>query len=280
LIVWNNILGVLPFAWSQHAFMNYALLAVIFVTPAFGMMGTMVVNNRMAFFSDSLGHSALTGIALGVIVGMRDPLLSMVAFSIIFAMGLCMVKRLSRSATDTILGVFSATAIALGIVILSKGGGFARYSRFLIGDILSIHTTEIATLALILCLVVVYWVFLFNPLFLVSINPVLARSRGVKVFVTETLFTVLIALIVSVTIQWVGILIINSMLILPAAAARNLANNMRSYHLASVLISVFAGVTGLIISYYWGTAAGATIVLCNSFLFFVSLLFVLKQRFA
>lgn len=279
MVLWDNLLRLLPFQWSQHQFMNYALLAVFLVTLTFGMIGTMVVNNRMAFFSDALGHSALTGIALGVIIGLRNPLLSMIAFGVIMAVALCIVKKISRAATDTVIGVFSASAVALGIVILSKGGGFTKYSRFLIGDILSINTGEILALFFAFGLVLIFWVFNFNKLLLVSINPVMARSRGVKVLLTEILFTVLVALIVTVSIQWVGLLIINSLLILPAAAARNLAADIRSYHLQAVLISLLAGTSGLLISYYWGTATGATIVICNTVFFLTSLLFGIKPHF-
>ncbi len=267
MIFWDNLVALLPFGWAQHLFMQNALLALILVTPIFGMLGTMVVNNRMAFFSDTLGHSALTGIALGVMIGLKDPLLAMLAFALVMALTICVVKKMTRTSTDTIIGVFSASAIALGIVILSRGGGFNRYSRFLIGDILSITFSEIAALGTVLGLVLIYWFLLFNKLFLVSINPVMARSRGVRVLLTEVLFTALVAVVVTVSIQWVGILIINSLLILPAAAARNLATNMQSYHLGAIVISVLAGITGLILSYYWGTAAGATIVLCNTAFF-------------
>lgn len=277
MVLWNNLVSLLPFEWTNHIFMKYALLAVILVTPVFGIMGTMVVNNRMAFFSDALGHSALTGIGLGVIIGLKDPLISMLAFALTMAVFLCLVKKMTTTSSDTIIGVFSASAVALGIVILSSGGGFSKYSRFLIGDILSITITEIAALAIVLGLVLLYWFIFFNKLLLVSINPVMARSRGIKVLPAEALFTALVALIVTVSIQWVGILIINSLLILPAAAARNLAGNIHSYHLIAVLISILSGIAGLILSYYLGTAAGATIVLCNAFFFLGSLIFKLKQ---
>ncbi|NLP44865.1 MAG: metal ABC transporter permease [Peptococcaceae bacterium] len=275
--VWSNLLSFLPFEWSQHQFMNQALLAVILITPIFGLMGTMVVNNRMAFFSDSLGHSALAGIALGVIIGLRDPLISMLAFGLLMALALSFLKRTSNVSTDTIIGVLSSSAMALGIVILSRGGGFAKYSRYLIGDILSITSEGIIALALVFGLALVYWYFMFNKLLLVSINPVMARSRGVKVLLTESLFMALVAVLVTISIQWVGILIINALLILPAAAARNLARNMRVYHLLSVIISLVAGVVGLLISYYWGTAAGATIVLCNTVFFLISWLINLSN---
>ena len=267
----------MPFEWSEHQFMKQALLAVILIAPLFGLIGTMVVNNKMAFFSDSLGHSALTGIALGVIVGLRDPLLSMLAFGLLMALALSFLKRTSNVSTDTLIAVLSSTAMALGIVILSRGGGFAKYSSYLIGDILSITTEGIVALALVFGLVLVYWYFMFNNLLLVSINPTMARSRGVSVTLTESLFMILVAVLVTISIQWVGILIINALLILPAATARNLARNMRSYHLMSVTVSLVAGIAGLLISYYWETAAGATIVLCNTVLFLISWLISLSN---
>lgn len=262
--------------WTQYLFMRNAFLAILLVTPIFALLGTMVVNNRMAFFSDSLGHSAFTGIALGVVMGLKDPLISMIVFAGLIGTLFCVIKKLTRFSPDTIIGVFSATSIALGVVILSRGGGFSKYSSFLIGDILSITSLEIISLSLVLVLVLLYWIFFFNNLFLLSINSVLAKSRGIRVLLTEILFVVLLAVIVMVSIQWIGILVINALLILPAAAARNLSLNMQSYNLIAVIISLLAGIVGLILSYYWGTAAGATIVLCNAIFFTGSLLIKLK----
>ena len=260
-----------PFEWAQYDFMLNALLAVLLVTPLFGILGTMVVNNKMAFFSDAIGHSALTGIAIGVLLGMQDPLAAMLVFAVLLAVGISLVKAKGNSSPDTIIGVFSSTAVALGIVILSRGGGFAKYSNFLIGDLLSISTQQILLLAAVLFLVLVFWGGFFNQLLLVSINPSLARSRGVNVRGIEIAFSVIMAIVVTISIQWVGILIINSLLVLPAATARNVAMNMRQYHLIALLVALVSGLSGLIFSYYWGTATGATIVLCASIFFILSL---------
>lgn len=267
---------LLPFEWAQYTFMLNALLAVLLVTPLFGILGTMVVNNKMAFFSDAIGHSALTGIAIGVLLGMQDPLAAMLAFAIILAVGISIVKAGGTSSPDTIIGVFSSTAIALGIVILSRGGGFAKYSNYLIGDLLSISAQQIIMLLLALVLVLLFWAGFFNQLLLVSVNPSLARSRGVNIRAVEVLFSILMAVVVTVSIQWVGVLIINSLLVLPAAAARNISVNMRQYHAISLLIAMISGISGLILSYYWGTATGATIVLITS-LFFV-LCYLVKRK--
>ena len=268
--LWYSITDIIPFGWLQFMFMKNALLAIVLVTPIFGIMGTMVVNNRMAFFADALGHSTLTGIAIGVILGIPNPLWSMVGFALLFSVGILIVKNGNKASTDTVIGVFSSMAVALGIVILSRGGGFNKYSAYLIGDLLSITPGEVGMLALVLIAVIVFWVFSFNKLLLVSINESLAKSRGIKIHLMEVLFTLLVAVIVTISIQWIGLLIINSLLILPAAGARNIAINAKQYHFFSVAISLISGILGLIFSYYWGTATGATIILISAIFFFIT----------
>lgn len=275
--VWYSIVGfVLPGEPFSHIFMKNALLAIIIVTPLFGILGTMVVNNKMAFFSDALGHSALTGIALGVIFGLNNPLISMIFFSILLGFGIIYVKNRNVSSTDTIIAVFSSTAVALGIVILSRSGGFNKYSKYLIGDLLSITPTEIGMLLVVFLVIVVLWWLIFNKLLLVSMNQTLAKSRGVNTRLIEGIFVLIITVIVTVSIQWIGLLIISSLLILPAAASRNISKNMRQYHIISVAIAVFSGISGLMISYILGTATGSTIVLVCSVFFFLTL--GLRQR--
>lgn len=277
--VWYSLVdNLLPFSWAHHTFMKNALLAVLLVSPLFGLSGAMIVNNRMAFFSDAIGHSALTGIAIGVLLGFSNPLWAMLVFAVILSVALSLLKTRTTASTDTLIGVIMSAAVALGIVLLSRGGGFARYSRFLIGDLLSIAPGELALLLLVLAGVIVFWLTSFNKLLLVSVNPSLALSRGISVRQVETLFSVVMAIIVTVSIQWVGILIINSLLVLPAAAARNVSTDMRRYHLVSVLITLVSGLAGLMLSYYWGTATGATIVLAAAFFYLGSLL--LKPRVA
>src|SRR5665648_1162029 len=112
LELWYNFTdAVLPFQWLGHEFMKNALLAILLVTPIFGLLGTMIVINKMAFFSDSLGHGAFTGIAIGSILGLMEPVLAAVVFSIAFALGITFIKNKSRASTDTIIGVFSLSLI-------------------------------------------------------------------------------------------------------------------------------------------------------------------------
>jgi len=278
MAIWYQLVDfLLPFEWIRHMFMKNALLGVLLVTPIFGLLGTMIVNNRMAFFSDALGHSALTGIAIGVIIGVSRPIWSMLLFSILLSIAILIVKNANTASTDTIIGVFSSTAVALGIVILSWRGGFARYTVYLIGDLLSINPADLLMLAIAFVTVIVLWVFVFNKLLMVSINQSLARSRGINVHLYDYLFTIIMAVVVTISIQWVGVLIISSLLVLPAAAARNIAKSMRQYHAWSVSIAVVSGLSGLILSYYLGTATGATIVVIAAFFFAATFVSKLKS---
>lgn len=269
---WYALIGQLPFQWAHFNFMKNALLAVILIAPVFGISGTMVVNNRMAFFSDAMGHAALTGVAIGVVLGLGNPLWVMMVFAAILAAAIALVHVKTDASLDTVIGVFFAAVVALGVLILSRGGNFNKYSSYLIGDLLSITPREIYLLLVVLIIVVSVWLLFFNRLFLVSFNSTLARNRGVNVTVIEMLFTIMLALIVTICIQWVGVLIINSLLILPAAAARNITGNIRSYHILSVLISLVSGLVGLILSYYWGTASGATIVWFSFMLYLLTII--------
>ncbi|MFA9465455.1 MAG: metal ABC transporter permease [Velocimicrobium sp.] len=263
---------ILPFSFMQYDFMKNAFLAMLIITPLFGVLGTMIVNNRMAFFSDALGHSAFTGIAIGVILGLMDTSISMVLFAVVFALLLNWIKRRKTVSTDTVISVFSSMGTALGLVVLSRNGQFTKYSNLLVGDILSITPREIALLLAIFVVTIIFWTTCFNSLHGMSINETLAKSKGIKTQILDNCFVVLIALIIMLSIKWVGILIINALLILPAASSRNLASNMREYHRFSIEISLFSGILGLILSYYNNTATGPTIVIVAAIVFFLTLM--------
>ena len=263
--------ALLPFEWLHYTFMKNALLAILLITPLFGMLGTMAVDNKMAFFSDALGHSALTGIAIGVVLGIGNQMVSMLAFGILWAVLITFVKHNSKMSADTIISVFSSTSIALGLVILARGGAFAKYSSYLVGDVLSVTAGDLAGLLVTLLITATAWVMLFNPLLLTSVNAPLAQSRGVRAKLTEYAFTGIVAVAVMMSIRWVGVMLINSLLILPAAASRNVARNAAWYMRLSVLIALCCGVAGLVLSYYLNTSAGAAIVLCAAAVYFVTL---------
>ena len=178
-------------SWLDYGFMRNALFAILIITPLFGLLGTMIVNKKMAYFSDALGHSALTGIAAGVIFGMQDTTLSMVIFAVIFALLLNKIGSMNMASTDTIISVFSSCAVAIGLAILSKGGNFSKYSGVLVGDVLSITRKEIIYLLIILVVTVVFWCFGINALNAICIHRTLAKSKHIPIRLVENIFAVL-----------------------------------------------------------------------------------------
>jgi zinc transport system permease protein len=255
-------------------FMKNAFLAILIMAPLFGLMSTMIVTGKMSFFSDALGHSAFTGIAIGCICGAAAPTWTAVAFSVVFALLFSYVRSRSNQAADTLIGVFSSAAVALGIFVATLGGGsFTKYNTYLIGDILSVTPEQIGGLALVFVAVVVFWFFFANRMTLTSIHPQLASSRGIPVKLSQAVFTTAIALVVTLSISSVGLLILTSLLVLPAAAARNVARNLRQFHLISVGFALTASISGLVISYYWGASAGAAISLVLALIFAITFCF-------
>ena len=224
--LWYALVDLLPFEWAQPGsmyFMKNALLAVLVISPLFGVLSTMVVHSRMSFFSDALGHSAFTGMAIGAICGFNEPTWAAVLFAVVFALLFNLVRRRSALASDTVIGVFSSTAVALGIFLSTLGGqSFTKFNNLLIGDILSVEPAMIGVLAGILLLVLALWLLSFNKLMLSAVHPALADSRGIQVFWQETVFSVAIAVVVTLSMTWVGLLVINSLLVLPAALALGL----------------------------------------------------------
>jgi len=270
--LWHALAALLPFQWAQYAFMRNALLAVLIVSPLFALLGCMVINRQMAFFADAIGHAGLTGVAIGALAGLADPLWAMTAFAVALALALTALRRWGSSSADTAIGIISSFSVALGIVLLSRMGGFAKYSRFLVGDILNITAGQLPWLLVTAALFLACWALFFNAVVLVSVNRSLARSRRFNVWAVETLFAALTAAVVTVSIPWVGILVINALLVLPAAASRNVTVSVRSYLWTAVIVSTVSGIAGLVASFYLGTATGGTIVLIAAGAYAVSLL--------
>ncbi len=275
--LWYAFWDLFSIEFLSMNFMKNALLAILVMSPLFGLLSTMIVTGKMSFFSDALGHSGFTGIAIGVLCGAAFPMGWAVALAVAFALLFSFVRSRTSQASETIISVFSSTAVALGIFIATLGGSsFTKFNQYLIGDILSVTPGEIGLLFLVLTLVLALWLLASNRLVLTAIHPQLASSRGIPVQGFETLFTVSIAVVVTLSMSWVGLMVVNSLLVLPAAAARNVARNLRQYHLLSVLFALLAGVAGLITSYYLGTSTGAVISLYLAIIFTVT--FCIKKK--
>ncbi len=280
--LWYALVSLLPFEWAAPGsmfFMKNALLAILVISPLFGLLSTMVVESRMAFFSDALGHSAFTGMAIGALAGLAESTWCAVGFSLSFALIFTWVRQHSSMNSDTIIGVLSSSALALGIFLSTLGGqSFSKFNSLLIGDILSVEPRKIGILALILLVLLLLWLRSLNSLVLSSMHPTLAKSRGVRIFWQNVIFTSSIAVVVTLSMSWIGLLVINSLLVLPGALSRNLSKSMSQYQFFSIFSALLCGIAGLVTSYYIGTSAGASITLYLALLFFVSLLFRRKKK--
>lgn len=264
---------LLPFEWLEMTFMKNAFLAILIACPLFGTLGTFVVSNRMAFFSDAIGHSALTGVAVGVILGMKDVTFAMVGFSLLLGAAIITVKIKGKASADTIIGVFSSASVALGIVLLSAAGNLSKYQKYLTGDILSIRPSEILLLLIAGIILILVWIIFYNQMLLTSLHSTFAKSRGIRTFLIEQIFALITAAIVTLSIRWTGLLVINSLLVLPAASSRMISRSSSQYLTFSVLAAFVSGIAGLSLSYYIGSASGATIVLANTVIFIFCLAF-------
>lgn len=270
-----GIIDLLPFEWAQAGqslFFKNALLAVILITPLFGLLSTMIVNSKMTFFSESLGHGAFTGMVIGSLMGFADPIWGAVLFSILFAVLVIVTKSRVKLSADTIIGVYSAVSIALGLTLATLGGNFSKLNALLVGDLTSIRPSELGWALTLLVLVMLFWVFFANSLNTLGLHRSIARSRGMKPMIPELMFAVVVAVTVTIAIRWVGMLVINALLILPAAVSRNISGDMRKYTLFSVLTALVSGLAGTVGSYYLGCAASALIVLIMGVLFGLSML--------
>ena len=264
--------AILPFEFLRYSFMKNALLAMLLLTPLMSLLGTMAVNQRMAFFSDALGHSALAGVGVGMLLGISNVTVSLIVFGVLYALLVITMNRSGAATKDTTISVFSSMGIALGLLLLSRGGRFSSYTSLLTGDILAITPGDLLWLLLGLMIGVILWALMYNQLLLCAVSPELAESRGIRARYLEYAFAVLVAVAVMLSIRWVGVLLINALLILPAAAARNISRGAAQHALLSVLFGLFSGVAGLVVSYAMNTGVGAAVVLCAGLIYFVTLL--------
>lgn len=259
---------LLPFAWAQPEFMRNAFLAVLFIAPASAMLGVHVTAFRMAFFSDAVSHSAFTGVALGFLLAIH-PLLAMILFALVVGMSIIHIERKSNLAMDSIISVIMSLGVAIGLAIVSYKKSFLRELQpYLFGDILTITPEELLVLALVLVGTALYSVYAFNRLTLLGLHRHFAINRYRSAERDKVLFSLLLALVVAVSIKTIGILLITSLIVIPAATARLLARDLRSAFWIGIACCTVASLAGLILSYYADSSTGALIIILLAGLFF------------
>jgi zinc transport system permease protein len=258
-IDWLTTLAPAGTMWRED-FIVRGCIAIVLVSLISGGVGSLVVCNRMAFFSDALAHSAFAGVAFALLVALilgvedRDFRHSitaiMVGFGVLFGLLIAYVQEKSSLSSDTIIGVFFAGALGLG-AIFSKAVKQKRYfdlDSFIFGSPMTVATVDLVWLMLLLILTVVFMVCCYNSLIFGSFNESLARSRRVPSRLSRYLFIVLLGVIVNLCQQTIGILLINGLLIVPAASASNLSNNLRQLLWRSIFLAVICGVGGLCVT--------------------------------
>ena len=263
--LYDLLARLLPFDVMQARFMQQALLGLLLVAPMAAAMGVQVINFRMAFFADAIGHSAFAGVALGLIFAV-SPSWTMPLFGLAVGLAIMALQRRSSLSTDTVIGVVFAAVMAFGLAMVSRDRGVARdLQRFLYGDILTIAEPELLGLGALFLTVMVFQAWGYNRLLYVSLNPVVASVHRVPVALCQYLFAGLLALVVMFSVWAVGVLLVTALLIVPAAAARNFARSAGSMFWWSLLISTTSAVAGLLVSAQdWArTATGPTVVLCG-----------------
>ncbi len=267
-----DIVGrLLPFEVMDATFMRRALVGLLLLTPMTAAAGVQVVTHRMAFFSDAISHSVFTGLALGILFAVH-PHWTLPLFALLVGLGIVAVQRRTGLSADTVIGVFFSAAIAFGLAIISREPGLAReLQRVIYGDILTLTDAEIMGTAVLLLVLTGFLIFGFNHLLYIGVNADLAQAHQVRVAAYQYAFAGLLALLVVLSVRAVGMLLVTAMLIVPAAAARNLSRSAGAMFWWAQVIAVSSAIAGLLISAQdtVRTATGATIVLIMSVWFAV-----------
>lgn len=260
------------FLQDLEPFMLRAFAVAVIMAPLCGLIGVFVTARRMAFFSDTIAHGALAGIGLGFLLGFEDPTWPMVLFSLAVAAAILWLKEHTELLTDTIMALLLSGSVAFGIIVLSllknKRGELHRY---LFGDILSVGPDDV-WLAAVLCAAIGAWLFAkLSALALLTASEDLAHVCGVRTRWLNYTFVLVLTVVVSLSIRLLGIILVTSLVVIPPAAARNLARNLRQQIILSLIIGLFGGAAGTIASYRWDIPCGPAIVMACIAVFIVSL---------
>jgi ABC-type Mn2+/Zn2+ transport system permease subunit len=255
-------------------FMQRALLAALFLAPLCALLGVFVVARRMAFFSDTVSHSALAGVALGFWWGFANPTLPMIGFSLVVAVAMIWLKEKTDLLTDTIMALLLSGSVAFGVIVLSllKSGNYqGELNRYLFGDIVAIGWADVWLGAVLLGLVSVGMFLQLSSLTLLSAQEDIAHVCGVPVKRLNYLFVIVLTLTVAMSIRLLGIILVTSLIVIPAASARSLSRNLRQHIWLSVAFGLLGGVGGTLLSYQLDVPCGPMIVMTSIGLFLLSL---------
>lgn len=256
-----------------EAFMQRALLAALLLGPLCALLGVFVTARRMAFFSDTIAHGGLTGVALGLWLGIANLTAPMVLFSLLIAAGVLYLKEHTELLTDTIMALLLSGSVALGMVILSlTQANRGVIHGFLFGDVLAVEERDLWLAGGLFAAILVGMVKGLSPLALITASEELAHVSGVRVRRANYLFVVLVTVTVALSIHLIGIILVTSLLVVPAAAARAVSRTLRQHIFFSLIIGLVGALAGTMFSYRFDVPAGPAIVLSCIVLFVVCML--------
>jgi len=252
-------------------FIILALTAGCLVALMAGPLGSFAVWRRMAYFGDTLAHSALTGVAFGLILSVNINI-AVTVFCLLLALLLVLLQHNRSIATDTLLGILSHSMLALGLIVVSVfSDGRVDLYGYLFGDLLSVTNDDLITIGITAAIVLPMIVWLWRPLISITVHEELAQVEGVPVTWVRTALMLMMALLIAVAMKVVGVLLITALLIIPSAASRRLVNTPEQMAVSASAIGMLAIAGGLASSFYWDTPAGPSAVLCASVVFALSL---------
>lgn len=256
----------------EFAFMQKAVVATIITGLLCGVLGFFVVLRRLAFVGVGISHSAIGGVALGIVLGI-DPLLSAAVFATLVALGIGGTSKRGGISEDAVIGVFFSGSMALGLIILSLKRGYQQdLFGYLFGNVLSVSTGELTVLSITTVAIVGVLLIFFRELLFIAFDAEVARAYRRPVDQLNALLLVLLAITVILGVRLVGILLIEALLVIPAATAALWTKNFRTQVLVSASLGAACGIAGLMLSFSLDTAAGATMVMVAIVVFFSSLL--------
>lgn len=268
--------GYLPEIF-EHSFMVRGLIAALLIGPVLGAMGPMVVAKKLSFFTQTIGNAAMSGVAIGLLLGepIGQTYAGLYGFCLIIALLMTFLKNRTRFASDTVIGVILAQTMGLGIIMLvlvTKQFNIHQVESVLFGSLITINDGDLLLLAMISISAVLLGSWIFNRAMLVSFNPVMARARGINPVVLDYIFVTLLTVVVVASLKLVGALLVLVLIVVPAAGAQNIAKNLRSFFWLSTLISSVSTVLGLFLSGFLPVPTGGCIVLVSSLVFYCTLL--------
>lgn len=268
--------GIIPRIF-EHPFMVRGLISALIIAPLLGGMGTLIISNRLVFFSQTISHASLTGVALGLFFGepVDETYAGLYGFTLLTAMLMLYVRRQTRSSPDTITGVILAQILGLGVVALvmvTKQFNVHQVEAILFGSLITINDQDIGLLLLTVLFVAVVIFLFYNQVLLIGFNPLLAKAQGMNTLLVEYLFVLVISLVIVASLKIIGALLVLALIVVPSATAQNLSKTLSGFFWFSVLFATVSAVGGLFILAIWSLPTGGAIVLIASILFYLSLL--------